>query len=132
MNGFLTARIWRERLGLTETIVILELLICILLVYTTLAIWIQHTGGRATRKGWLIAFIVFDILFCAADLGIITLLSRAGLPDHCQRLTRPDNSHGLHGFTTLGFSDGSEGEEGTLDRYCGYERSFFIIALALV
>lgn len=35
-------------------------------------------------------------------------------------------------FTTPGFSDGSEGEVGRLDKFCGYERFFFIIAVALV
>jgi len=137
MNGFLTARVWKEKLGLTDTMVILELLICILLVYTALAIAIAHTGGRSKRKGWLIAFIVFDVLFCAVALGLVTLLSRAGLPDHCRGLTKSVQDNNLSGrgspdFAILGFSDESEGQYGHLDQFCGYERSFFVISLALV
>ncbi|KAK0617120.1 hypothetical protein B0T14DRAFT_258642 [Immersiella caudata] len=142
MNGFLTARVWREKLGLTQTMVIIELLICILLVYTTLAMFIQHTGGRSKRKGWLVAFIIFDLWFVAVDLGIVTLLSRAGLPDHCRGLTKRDHetwevaSEGnpfppaiVPGFTDESTNDGLEG---TLDKFCGYERSFFVIAMAIV
>ncbi|KAK4454111.1 hypothetical protein QBC34DRAFT_177552 [Podospora aff. communis PSN243] len=144
MNGFLTARVWKEKLGLTQTMVIIQLLICILLVYTTLALFVQHTGGRSKRKGWLIAFIVFDVLFVALDLGIVTLLSRAGLPDHCKGLTKRDSDDGMwpepavsggHSppISIPGFSDESiDGVEGSLDKFCGYERSFFVIAMAVV
>ncbi|KAK0640973.1 hypothetical protein B0T16DRAFT_430931 [Cercophora newfieldiana] len=133
MNGFLTARVWKERLGLTQTMVILELLICILLVYTTLAIFVGHTGGRSKRKGWLIAFIVFDVLFCAVALALVALLSHAGLPDHCRGLTKADDYRGgkQHSPQVGGFSE-LEGQEGYLDKFCGYERSFFVISLALV
>jgi hypothetical protein len=144
MNGFLTARVWKEKLGLTQTMVIIQLLICMLLVYTTLALFIQHTGRRAKRKGWLVAFIVFDVLFVAVDLGIVTLLSRAGLPDHCKGLTKRDLDDGMwpepavsggHSppISIPGFSDESiDGVEGGLDKFCGYERSFFVIAMAII
>lgn len=143
MNGFLTARVWREELGLTQAMAILELLICVVLVYTTIVMFVQHTGGRSKRKGWLIAIIVFDILFCAVDLAIVTLLARAGLPDHCRGLTRtgattivfdltPDPSGRPPSPVMTGFGDGSGEQYGRLDPFCGLERSFYVIALALV
>jgi len=142
MNGFLTARVWKEELGLTQAMAILELLICVVLVYTTIVMFVQHTGGRSKRKGWLIAVIIFDISFCAIDLAIVTLLARAGLPDHCRGLTGQamstivfdlnDDSSRPSTPAIVGFGDGSQEQFGRLDPFCGLERSFYVIALALV
>jgi hypothetical protein len=38
----------------------------------------------------------------------------------------------LFGFTTIGFSDESSGHNGELDRFCGFERSFYSISSALM
>jgi hypothetical protein len=62
----------------------------IMLVYTVLALLIQHTGGRSKRSGWLTAFIVNDILSIGVAVGLITLLARAGLPSMCVGLTNGD------------------------------------------
>lgn len=56
-------------------------------MYTTLAVLIQHTGGRSKRPGWLAGFIVGDILFTGVDVGLVTVLARAGLPAMCVGLT---------------------------------------------
>ncbi len=131
------------------------------LVYTTIAIIVQHSRGRSKKKGWLITFIVFDVCFCAADLAIFSLLSRAGLPVHCQNLTHLRESERLHimpvlfppltirlgpefeqesgydwrddtFYNTEGFSDEQGPNRGRLDRFCGFERSFYVISLILV
>ena len=36
------------------------------------------------------------------------------------------------GFTTVGFSDGSKGQRGELDKYCGLERSFYFVGVAIM
>lgn len=59
-----------------------------LLVYTTVAMILQRNKKRTKRKRWLVSFIVCDVLFCAADLGVISMLSRAGLPNHCRGLSK--------------------------------------------
>ncbi|KAK1759244.1 hypothetical protein QBC47DRAFT_398057 [Echria macrotheca] len=68
LNGFLTAWVSVKRLGLTQSMCVLELLICILLLYTVLALILQNTGRRTQKKGWLVTFVSLDILFCAADI----------------------------------------------------------------
>ncbi|KAK3349900.1 hypothetical protein B0T25DRAFT_570499 [Lasiosphaeria hispida] len=138
LNGYLTASIYMGKLGLSQNMVILELLICILLVYTTLSIIAQNTGERSKKKGWLICFVVLDVCFCGLALAIISLLSQAGVPSYCKGLTRSDYddddapNQPRYGFTTIRFSDESEGQHGHLDKYCGFERSYFFIAIALV
>jgi len=64
--------------------------ICILLLYTVFALILQNTGKRIKRKGWLVTFVSLDILFCAVDIAIVCMLSRAGLPDHCHGMTKAD------------------------------------------
>ena len=80
-----------------------------------------------------------DIIFCAVDLAIITLLANAGIPSHCGGLTttKTDSNHNPYtsarpGFTTEGFADENDGQKGELDRFCAFERSYFAIALGLV
>lgn len=141
MNGFVTATVYRNgHLGLTKSMLIPELLICMTLVYATLAVFIQHSGQRSKKTGWLITFIMGDILFCGVDLAIITLLANAGLPSHCGGLATTkkydDDDHKVYkprpGFTTPGFTSGYDGQKGELDRFCAFERSYYAIALGLV
>ncbi|KAK3956699.1 hypothetical protein QBC32DRAFT_202004 [Pseudoneurospora amorphoporcata] len=140
MNGFVTATVYRNgHLGLTKSMLIPELLICMTLVYATLAVFIQHSGQRSKKTGWLITFIMGDIIFCGVDLAIITLLANAGLPSHCGGLTttkKEDDDHKVYkprpGFTAPGFTSGYDGEKGELDRFCAFERSYYAIALGLV
>lgn len=108
------------------------------LVYATLAVFIQHSGHRSRQTGWLFTFVMGDIIFCAIDLAVITLLANAGLPSHCGGLAtiKEDDHHKVYtpppGFTTPGFASGSDGEKGQLDKFCAFERSYFAIALGLV
>ncbi|KAK0629001.1 hypothetical protein B0T17DRAFT_489790 [Bombardia bombarda] len=131
LNGFLFAFISTKHIGLSETMVILELLIVITFLYSTLAIWVQHTGERSKKTGWLAFFVASDVLFIGLDLTIICLLSQAGLPRHCSGLTSPD-SPPPPDFTTLGFSDEGAGHHGQLDHLCAFERSFFFISIGLI
>jgi hypothetical protein len=134
--------------------------ICAVLGYSTIAIIFQRTKQRSKNTSWLGCFVFCDVLFCAITLGIITLLARAGLPVHCKGMTEEwcqypsihPSTHGIllqlltsilvnsnnksnelkGGYTTINFSDESPGEIGKLDKFCGFERSYFFIAMALV
>ncbi|KAK3484739.1 hypothetical protein B0T13DRAFT_498691 [Neurospora crassa] len=137
-NGFVTATVFKNgHLQLTKSMLIPELLICMTLVYATLVVFIQHSGHRSRKTGWLITFVMGDIIFCGVDLAIITLLANAGLPSHCSGLatTKEDDHHKVYipppGFTTPGFASGSDGEKGQLDKFCAFERSYYAIALGL-
>ncbi|KAH8904229.1 hypothetical protein BR93DRAFT_131944 [Coniochaeta sp. PMI_546] len=138
MNGFLVAWIHIKKLGLGRNMVILELMIVIMLVYTTLALLIQHTGGRSKRSSWLTCFIVGDVMFIGVVVGLITVLARAGLPSMCVGLTNGDFSSDVrpdkpsYGYTTIRFSDEAPGHKGELDRYCAFERSVYFIAIGLI
>ena len=57
-----------------------------ILIYTVIAMALQHTGKRTDKKGWLLTFIITDVLFLSADLAILCILSRSGLPQHCHGL----------------------------------------------
>ncbi|KAK3402165.1 hypothetical protein B0T20DRAFT_133147 [Sordaria brevicollis] len=142
MNGFVTVTVYRNgHLGLTKSVLIPELLICMTLVYATLAVFIQHSGQRSKKTSWLVTFIMGDIIFCGVDLAIITLLANAGLPSHCGGLATTkkfdDDDHNKvykprPGYTTPGFTSGYDGQKGELDRFCAFERSYYAIALGLV
>ncbi|KAK0742531.1 hypothetical protein B0T21DRAFT_361576 [Apiosordaria backusii] len=139
LHGFTTIWVHVKKLGLTQHMVVLELLIVIVLVYTTVAILVQHCGWRSVTKPGLIAFVVFDLVFCAMVLGIISLLARSGLPVNCVGLTRTDYQPGdtqppphSYGFSTVRFSNESGGLPGQLDKFCGLERAYFGFANALV
>lgn len=100
MNGFLIAWISIKKLGLTSNMQVLEIMICLFLIYTTLALVVQHTSGRSKRTPWLVAFVVWDVLFVGVDLGMITVLARAGVPSSCAGFTRPDCAR-LHYYPPL-------------------------------
>ncbi|KAB5566403.1 hypothetical protein GE09DRAFT_1218665 [Coniochaeta sp. 2T2.1] len=134
MNGFLLAWIHVKDLGLKQNIVVLELMIAIMFLYSLLALGVIHSQGRSKRAGWLAFFIVGDVLNIGLAVGLITVLARAGLPIICVGLThvgfgleRPDPE-----FTTIGFSDGQAGHKGKLDKLCTLERSVYFIAVGLV
>ena len=57
-------------------------------MYTVVALVVQHTGRRTTKKKWLVAFIVLDVVFCGLSLAIITILAIAGVPGHCGGLAK--------------------------------------------
>ncbi|KAK4178681.1 hypothetical protein QBC36DRAFT_324127 [Triangularia setosa] len=139
LHGFTTIWIHVKKLGMTQHMVVLELLIVIITVYTTVAILVQHCGWRSITKPGLVAFVVFDLTFCAMVLGIISLLARSGLPVNCVGLTRTDYQPAdakppphSYGFSTIRFSNESGGLPGQLDKFCGLERAYFGFANALV
>ncbi|KAK4242756.1 hypothetical protein C8A03DRAFT_39921 [Achaetomium macrosporum] len=138
MHGYLTIRVYAGRLGLSNHMVALELLACALTGYSTLALILQNTGQRSKRTSWLTGFAVCDVFFCGVVLGIITTLARAGLPTHCAGMTRTDFRRGDEpdspppGYTTIRFSDERPGHRGMLDEFCGLDRSYYVIATALV
>ncbi|KAK3381591.1 hypothetical protein B0H63DRAFT_476133 [Podospora didyma] len=129
LNGFLTVKIYVGHLGLTQVMVILEMLVILLFIYTTVSLFIQHTGQRSERKSWLICSIVFDVIFCAFALSMVSVLAYSGLPLHCGGLTRL--FPGMDPNTPR-FGDGDAGTRGELDKFCGLEQSFYIIALSFV
>lgn len=62
--------------------------ICPILIYAVLAITLQHTRKRIERRGWLLAFIIADVFFLCANLAIVCILARSGLPKSCRGLCR--------------------------------------------
>ncbi|AEO64286.1 uncharacterized protein THITE_2110271 [Thermothielavioides terrestris NRRL 8126] len=138
MHGYLTIHVYVNRDGLSAHMVVLELLACLLLGYSTLAIALQHTGQRSSKTPWLTGFAVCDVLVCAVLLGIISTLAHAGLPVHCGGMTRSNYLPGdrpnfpSYGYTTIRFSDESPGQRGELDYLCGLDRSYYVIANTLI
>ncbi|KAB5583061.1 hypothetical protein GE09DRAFT_1077441 [Coniochaeta sp. 2T2.1] len=136
MNGFLLAWIHVKDLGLKQNVVVLELMIAIMFLYSLLALGVIHSQGRSKRAGWLAFFIVGDVLNIGLAVGLITVLARAGLPIMCVGLTHGNLGFGLErtdpSFTTIGFSDGQAGHKGKLDKLCTLERSVYFIAVGLV
>lgn len=126
--------------------------ICPILIYAVLAITLQHTRKRIQRRGWLLTFIITDVFFLCANLAILCILARSGLPQSCRGLCRcpilpqlsadshsplpvtfrPGTDQPQEGFTTLGFSDGRKGQSGELDKFCNHERANFFVSLCLV
>ncbi|KAK4164530.1 hypothetical protein QBC43DRAFT_47912 [Cladorrhinum sp. PSN259] len=139
-HGFLTIWVYKRRLGLSQTMLILQLLISVLLLYTIFAMTLQNKKKGSKKSNWLIFLVVSDVLFCGVVLGIITLLAHAGLPLHCAGLTRTDfrlDDEGQigpePGYSTVRFSRQDDTElPGGLDNFCGFERSYFYVSNALV
>ncbi|KAK4158368.1 hypothetical protein C8A00DRAFT_10838 [Chaetomidium leptoderma] len=134
MHGYLTVRVYTGDLGLSKEMVVLELLACLLLGYSTLVIILQHTGHRSKKSSWLTGFVVCDVLVCAVLLVMISTLARAGLPVHCAALFVPNSNQRspISTFTTIGFSNENPGQRGELDHFCGLDRSYYAIANALI
>ncbi|KAK0672999.1 hypothetical protein QBC41DRAFT_152483 [Cercophora samala] len=138
LHGFTTIWIHVKKLGMTHHTVILELLIVIITVYTTVAILVQHCGWRAITKPWLICFVLLDLIFCAMTMAIISVLAWNGLPVSCVGLTRKEYLPGdasweyRSGYSTNRFTDGSYDLPGELDKFCPLERAYFGFANALV
>jgi hypothetical protein len=134
-HGYLTVRVKDSKHGLSKEIMVLELMACLVLGYSILAIVLQHTGRRSKKTRWLTASIVCDVLLSAVLLGVVNVLARAGLPVHCGGMTRIDIKPGIDlkpGFTTIGFSDESSGKRGELDALCEYEHPYYVLANALM
>ncbi|XXG95751.1 hypothetical protein Hte_002022 [Hypoxylon texense] len=90
MNGFLLVYINSNQLGFAESMLYLELMVCIAFVYSAIVLLVQHAGSRRRRSSTpLIAtFIVADVVFNGVTVAIITVLARTGLPTDCHGLTR--------------------------------------------
>ncbi|KAK4249546.1 hypothetical protein C7999DRAFT_39375 [Corynascus novoguineensis] len=135
-HGYFTVRLKDSKHGLSKKTTILELLACLFLGYSILALVIQQTGRRSNKTRWLKAFVVCDVLLVAVLLGIINVLARGGLPMHCAGLTKkdldPDEEDLLPGYTTIGFSDEGPGVRGELDELCEFAQPYYIVANALV
>ncbi|KAH6842839.1 hypothetical protein B0I37DRAFT_204953 [Chaetomium sp. MPI-CAGE-AT-0009] len=134
-HGYLTVRVKDSTHGLTKEIIVLELMACLVLGYSILALVVQQTGRRSKQTGWLIASVVFDVVLVAVLLGIISVLGRGGLPMHCGGLTRVDDPPEpplSDYYTTVGFSDKGPGHRGELDELCKFEHPYFAIANILV
>ncbi|KAL2021282.1 hypothetical protein VTK56DRAFT_7361 [Thermocarpiscus australiensis] len=136
-HGSLTIRVYTGRLGLSQHMVILELLICLVLVLTTLLYVFQRTVHRSKKTARFACCVVCDVFVCGVLLAIITLLAHAGVPLHCAGMTRSDYTRDDtpnnpdEGYTTIRFSD-EDGERGELDRFCSLDRAYYCIAAALV
>ncbi|KAI1341218.1 hypothetical protein F5Y15DRAFT_27818 [Xylariaceae sp. FL0016] len=134
-NAFLLVYIHNNRLGLTDTMIALELMACATLIYPGLVLLIQHTGRRRQQKstGLIAIFVCTDILLNGLMIAIITVLAHSGVPSNCRGLTR-DNV-----LTAEPSNDPSQRFEkqprpvsGLLGSYCGIARGFYFISVALV
>lgn len=67
-----------------------------LLVYTVVALVVQHTGKRTSTKKWLVPFIVLDTMFCGLSLAIITVLAVSGVPRNCGGLVKASTGMSYH------------------------------------
>ncbi|KAI3394408.1 hypothetical protein diail_2820 [Diaporthe ilicicola] len=81
-------------------------------------------------------------MFCFIDVAIISILAYTGVPSNCGGLTTDDGTSvssedgqapsWLKGFNETGFSNGQDHVKGALDQYCGMERAFYFIAVAII
>jgi hypothetical protein len=79
--------------------------------------------------------VCFDIVFCFVAIAIITILGITGVPGNCSGLSK--TTYGMptlegSGFNAKGFTDMQGPNNGTLDQYCGMERAFYFITLAIM
>lgn len=112
LNGFLLVYIHVNRLGLSDTMLALEIMVspiacrnpqdlqvvdkdeqtCITLVYTAIVLLVQHTGRRHHKSKDTITavFVIGDVLFTGLTIGLFSIISRTGVPSNCAGLTRSD------------------------------------------
>ncbi|KAK3316330.1 hypothetical protein B0H66DRAFT_604626 [Apodospora peruviana] len=137
LNGFVTVMIYLKADSLPQNVGILELLICLVLCYTTVTLIVQHTRQRSKKLGYLRCFLLLDIVACGIVVAILYFLTKAKLPSNCRGLNpsdipSPDGDEPPHQpFTTISFSDEGPGHRGELDKHCAFERSYFFIAIGL-
>ncbi|ROW03217.1 hypothetical protein VSDG_01214 [Cytospora chrysosperma] len=138
MNGWLLYYIYTNHLGLANTMVVLEILVAIIFVYTSLSLLVIHTHLRSRRTAWLVCSICFDVILCFVDVAIVSVLAFTGVPSNCAGLTRSKMKKGdnfslpAHGYTTIRFSNEQDGHRGELDKYCGMEQGFYFVAIAMI
>lgn len=137
MNGYLTGHIHFNKLGLSESMVSVEFILCVVLLYNTFALVLTRSkkvGAKRTKR--LTVFVVGDVLFVGAILAVVAILSRTGVPSNCAGLTDRDQIFSERrpgpGFTTVGFSSEYRDAKGELDKLCNLERGVFFIATGLV
>ena len=79
---------------------------------------------NSPRYPRVLTFAVLDLLFIGVYIGILSVLSAAGLPANCYGLTRQNWNVGdepndpLPGYTTIRFGPGLAGQRGQLDYLC--------------
>ncbi|KAL1862620.1 hypothetical protein Daus18300_008417 [Diaporthe australafricana] len=83
-------------------------------------------------------------MFCFLDVAIISILAYSGVPSNCIGLTSSeddDNDSSANSedvpqwakeYNTTGFSNRQDNTKGKMDRYCGMERAFYFIAIAVM
>lgn len=138
LNGFLLVYIETKRLGPSDVMLVLEIMTCVTLVYTAIVLLVQHTGRRSlkNRDSITFLFVVGDILFTGLTIGLLSIISRSGVPANCGGLTRSDYKSSdaadtpSQGYDTVRFGSGDE--KGELDHFCGLEKGYFFITIALI
>ncbi|KAK9793104.1 hypothetical protein AB5N19_02850 [Seiridium cardinale] len=138
LNGFLLVYIHMNRLGLSGTMLALEIMTCITLVYTAIVLLLQHTGRRHLKSKDTITFVfvVGDILFMGLTIGLFSIISRSGVPSNCAGLTRSDYESDdapddpRSGYDTVRFGSGDQ--KGELDHFCALERGYYFITIGIL
>ncbi|KXX73365.1 COPII coat assembly protein sec16 [Madurella mycetomatis] len=96
------------QINVRENVVILELLIIMLLVYSALVSVFLHAKRRVKSTVWLACSTICDIFCCGALIAIITILANFGFPTLC----------------------GGMGPDST--GFCTPEIYFYFVAIALI
>ncbi|ORY62669.1 uncharacterized protein BCR38DRAFT_439429 [Pseudomassariella vexata] len=138
LNGFLLVYIHVNRLGLSQAMSTLEIMTCVVLIYTAIVLLVQHTGRRRIKAptNVVATFVVGDVIFTGLMIGVITILARTGVPSNCQGLTTSESDDAPNkapkGYNTIGFGDGSSDKKGMLDKWCALERGYYFISVAVI
>ncbi|KAK3384305.1 hypothetical protein B0T24DRAFT_79646 [Lasiosphaeria ovina] len=132
LNGFLTVMNYTERYYWSPFIMVIEVLLILLAIYTTLALVFRHTGQRSKRPACFVCFIVTDSIACATILAIITLLARAGLPKDCDGFATFDGEGEMASVQRNVYYYNAALPKLTLQKFCGLERSTYSVAISLV
>lgn len=141
LNGWLLYYIFSKRIGFTQSMVVLQILITLVFFYTLLSLLVMNGYKRSRRAAWMTGSIFFDVVFCFFAVAIVSILAYTGVPSNCSGLSKtipvdpsdPSDKHLLDaGFNKIGFSNMSGANNGTLDQYCGMERAFYFIALCII
>jgi hypothetical protein len=62
---------------------------CIMFGYSIFALVLQRRP-RPRKPCWMSGFIICDVVLAMALLVVVNMLARAGLPEHCNGITRHD------------------------------------------
>jgi hypothetical protein len=143
MFAYLTGLIAANRLGLTSRMIAIETMSGISLLYfvPVLVRVIKYGRDSQSTSAWSRQLIILgaaDLVLALFYIGIIIIMTAAGLPANCYGLTRQNwNSNDApndpqSGYTTIRFGPGLAGQQGELDYLCPLGIASFGLSFVII